>query len=99
MPRIFSPSGELRILPLSATRYRSGSGFERGKIARGGSDFRVGASGDVVRPWGTAGWDCLITTRMPRLEVDVPECDGGGAMVNSARLRPGFATSRPRSSL
>jgi hypothetical protein len=80
-------------------RYRSGSGFERGKIARGGSDFRVGASGDVERTWGTAGWYCLGTTRVPRLGMDVPQGDGGGAMVNSARLRPSFAVSRPRSSL
>ena len=99
MPSIFSPSGELRILPLSAMRYRSGSGFERGKVARGGSNLRAGASGDVVRTWGTAGWNCLGATQMARLEMDVPAGDGVGAMVNSARLRPSFAVSRLRCSL
>ena len=97
MRRIFSPSGELRILALSAVRYKSGSGFERGKLARGGSNFRVGASGDVVRTWGTAGWDCCLgTTRVPRLGTDVPEGEAAGPMVNSARLRPSFAASRSR---
>jgi len=100
MRRIFSPSGELRILPLSATRYRSGSGFERGKLARGGSIFRFGESGDVVRTLGTAECGCdWGAARELRLDADVAEDDEVGAMVNSGRLRPSFVASRSRCSL
>lgn len=47
--RIFCPSGEQRIRVVMATLYRSGSCFDRGKDARGGSSFRLGARGDEAR--------------------------------------------------
>jgi len=47
--RIFCPSGEHRIRVVMAILYRSGSCLDRGKAARGGSNFGFGARGDDAR--------------------------------------------------
>ena len=75
MWRIFWPSGLDRMWVLMATRYRSGSCFERGKTGRPGRTVRKGDRGEDVR--------CVRVTVIGEATDGNMTCDGGALGVDT----------------